>query len=256
MLNRNPVRRMKLLIPFLFVLCTVFSCSPPVKHAQLWFFTHGRSQNGASNTRLSPVSFLYLGEDGAYTRDFGSFDYGKWRYSNDSLVLTSNAAAKTEKFKVDAKGSKEINLVSSEGIDVFELHPATPADSLNPFSVDNNRWRIRPASAESYEQLRERLINHCRFWETYFTWALNNEIQYLDVRSTPTAIKIYGNGFGLKPYDELPEAWKQCFYSPEDCSQANSIIEQAFRRNNIGMPQTESKYKMFISAFQQLESFL
>jgi hypothetical protein len=37
------------------------------------------------------------------------------------------------------------------------------------------------------------LHNHCQFWETYFTWALKNELATIDVRSTPTAIKIYGN---------------------------------------------------------------
>ena len=34
----------------------------------------------------------------------------------------------------------------------------------------------------------------------YFNWALDNELTTVDVRSTPTPIKIYGNGFTIKQY--------------------------------------------------------
>jgi hypothetical protein len=83
---------------------------------------------------------------------------------------------------------------------------------------------------ESAAQIRMRLLNHCRFWEMYFTWALNNHIQYIDVRSTPTPVKIYGNGFGLKPFSELPDAWKMYFYDEEDCRAASEKIQYVFNK--------------------------
>ncbi len=105
-------------------------------------------------------------------------------------------------------------------------------------------------------EIRNRLLNHFKFWELYFTRALNNEIQYIDVRSTPTPVKIYGNGFGLIPFEQLPAAWRAYFFDEEDCKIANDKIKSLFNRNAIGWPHTENKYKMFISAFQQLQQKL
>jgi hypothetical protein len=138
--------------------------------------------------------------------------------------------------------------------DNFESQPLVfPSAVENPFSKENNLWRIKPVAKETSIQLKDRLRNHFRFWELYFTWALNNGIQYIDVRSTPTPVKIYGNGFGLKPAEQLPAAWKNYFYDEKDCQAANEKIKNIFDNNGIAWPHTENKYKMFISAFQQLQ---
>lgn len=89
-----------------------------------------------------------------------------------------------------------------------------------------------------------------------FTLDFGKKIDYLDVRSTPTAIKIYGNCFGLKPVDELPPRWTSLFYDSADCRKANDIIQDIFRHKTIAWANTDSKYKMFIGAFQQLEQYL
>ncbi|HTL10142.1 MAG TPA: hypothetical protein VL307_17830, partial [Chitinophagaceae bacterium] len=97
---------------------------------------------------------------------------------------------------------------------------------------------------------------HFKFWERYFTWALNDRIDYIDVRSTPTPIKIYGNGFALKPFEELPAAWKNYFYDEEDCRAANEKIKYIFDNNLLAWPHTDNRYKLFIAAFQQLQKQL
>ena len=101
-----------------------------------------------------------------------------------------------------------------------------------------------------------RLVNHCKFWEAWFTWALKNKLANIDVRSTASPIKIYGNGFTLKPLKELPRRWINVFYDEQDCIKANAIIEKIIRTKDITWVQTDHKFKMFISAFQQLQVFL
>jgi hypothetical protein len=112
---------------------------------------------------------------------------------------------------------------------------------------------VPAAKKETEQELRNRLKNHFRFHEIYFKWALDAKLNSIDVRSTPSPIKIYGNGFALKNFDELPASWHSYFYDDEDCQKANDMIKDIFEKEEIAWAQTENKYKMFISAFQQLE---
>jgi len=104
-------------------------------------------------------------------------------------------------------GPKEMKLnPGGSRTGIFDSQPlASGKNADDPFSVQNNKWRIPPTHRETDDEIKQRLYNHCQFWESYFEWALANEQATVDVRSTPTAIKIYGNGFGLKPVEELPE---------------------------------------------------
>jgi hypothetical protein len=56
--------------------------------------------------------------------------------------------------------------------------------------------------------------------------------------------------------DDLPPRWKAFFYDDEDCRKANQILTDIFHRQTIAWANTDSKYKMFLGAFQQLEKFL
>jgi hypothetical protein len=137
----------------------------------------------------------------------------------------------------------------------FDASPM-PNSGTDPFSKPSNLWRIPAVARENDDQIRMRLKNHCVFWVNCFTWALDNELTTIDVRSTPTPIKIYGNGFAIKRYNDLPETWKGYFYDSSDCKKANDMLENLVHTHNIAWAHTNNKYKMFISAFQQMESFL
>jgi hypothetical protein len=237
----------------------------PLPH--LWFFTY--SQGGETDSTLNPSSFLELRKDGTYTRDFGRFDYGTWVYKDKQLSLNNrvNGIVRINVFPVSNLSSKEMQLDLGAGrTGYFESQPLTAATSPSaatasnfaedPFSGQNNQWRIPATRKENEEQIKKRLYDHCQFWEAYFIWALKNELSTVDVRSTPTAIKIYGNGFGLKPFEELPGRWKDCFYDTADCRKASDIIQDIFQHRTIAWAHTDNKYKLFISAFQQLKRYL
>lgn len=237
------------------VMFTIFiaGCTLNVnKPDKLWFYTYSSSSKGKT-TLLTPVSFLSLEPNGSYTRDFGTFDYGTWRMKDNAIHLT-NYKKEISILPINYFAGNEIKFgTTNASIDNFESRPGsfTNADE-NPFSKENNLWRIKAERKETEEEIKKRLLNHFRFWETYFTWALNNQIPTIDVRSTPTLIKIYGNGFTLKPYDKLPEQWRSYFFDEEDCRKANDMVQYIFENDNIAWPHTDDKYKMFISAFQQL----
>jgi len=247
------MKRKRTGIIIVFFIILGLACRQPVPSGKLWFYTHSTGNKEQADTSLNPASFIELKKDGSFTSDFGQFDYGTWVYSDNQLLLTGYRNNRWM-MPVNYITSQEMQVGPPKGpFDNFESQPAiTSPASENPFSKENNRWRIKAASKESPAQLKARLVNHCRFWELYFTWALSNSIQYIDVRSTPTPIKIYGNGFSLKPFAALPGTWKNYFYDEEDCKTANDQIKQVFDNNGIAWPHTENKYKMFIAAFQQL----
>jgi hypothetical protein len=224
---------------------------------KIWFYTYGTGTPNGQDSLLSPASFLELRPDGSYTRDFGAFEYGTWLKKDQQLILTSHDRLKTSyPFTLPSPTEMQITLSGGYRVSFEGLAIPSEINKQDPFSVFSNRWRIRATHKESDAEIRQRLFNHCQFWEAYFRWALDKGLSTVDVRSTPTLIKIYGNGFTLKPTEDLPAEWVSCFYDPEDCRKASNIIKDIFEHKTIAWAQTENKYKMFLSAFHQLQNFL
>jgi hypothetical protein len=221
----------------------------------IWFFTY--SDGPGKDTLINPASFLECRTDGSYTRDFGHFEYGTWRLDDKKLYLTDHLQHTTI-YPVDMTRPNEMQMTIKEGFTAhFERQPLPDQkEGMDPFSRENNRWRVPATHKESDAEIHQRLYNHCAFWVAYFKWALDNEVSAIDVRGTPTNIKIYGNGFTLKPLDELPSTWKSYFFDQEDCAKANDIIKEIFRSGSIAWPHTDNRFKQFVGAFQQLENSL
>jgi hypothetical protein len=242
----------------LFILSATAGCSLLVNPMpRIWFFTDGTGTPDGKDSLLNPASFLELRPDGSYTRDFGAFDYGTWLKKDHQLILTGHDHGKTT-YPLTLTSSSEMQLTLTGGyLANFESRTIpSMQQKQDPFSVFNNQWRIPATHKESDTQIKRRLYNHCQFWEAYFRWALDKGLSYVDVRSTPTPIKIYGNGFTLKPTEDLPAEWVSCFYDADECGKANNILKEIFERKTIAWANTDSKYKMFLSAFHQLQNFL
>lgn len=248
---------MRRLIILYFTLLLLAGCQPKKESiAGIWFFTYSDQAIIVDDKALTPASFLYLSDNGEYSSFFAGFDHGKWEYADQQLKLKS------------AKGNEEVLRVKKTGPAVlavdwddrrFELEKQAGKfnnPSLNPFSNANNQWRTKATKKESPGDIKKRILNHFRFQELYFRWALENGFSSLDVRSTPSLIRIYGNGFSVVPYDELSEDWKSYFYDEDDCKLATTIITKLFDENDIAWSKTDNKFKMFISAFQQLQQQL
>jgi hypothetical protein len=236
------------------VLIQLSCTSGKEKLDKLWFYTYSSGDSKNEDTALTPASFLNLQADKTYTLDFGGFDYGRWE-SNNGLLLLASSKGRTISFQIKHFFGNELSLSDDKRVVMnFEGGRYKFSSAAgNPFSAENNQWRIPATKKESEEKLKNRLRNHCKFYETYFMWALENDLNSVDVRSTPSLIKIYGNGFALKKFDELPVMWRSYFHDDEDCQKANDIIKNIFDHQDIAWAHTDNKYKMFLSAFQQLQ---
>jgi len=245
----------KRLLLFFFVPILLCGCqSDESLISRLWLYTYSTGINIPPDTLITPASFLDLRKDKTYTMDFNGFESGTWNIiGHTTLVLTNNRQQVTM-IPVKYLAGKILRLdIHNHSLEFEGLPNRTLSSADDPFSPENNFWRIHASAKETDKQITNRLINHFQFWETYFSWALNQHLDYIDVRSTPTPVKIYGNGFGLKPFNQLPATWKSYFYDEEDCRKANDKISQLFSKNAIAWPHTDNKYKMFLSAFQQIK---
>ncbi len=216
----------------------------------LWMYTDGVPVS--IDSLVNPASFLELKPDHSYTRDFGRFEYGTWSLDAGGLHLI-NQEHITQLYSPVTFEGINMNLDKEN----FERNPLPAPDAEHdPFSLDNNRWRIPAEYKETDAEIKKRLYNHCQFWKAYFTWALDKDIHSVDVRSTPTALKIYGNGFTLKPFSDLPLTWINYFYDEEDCKKASGMLEDIMLHKNMAISSSQNKYKVFIGIFEQMERYL
>jgi hypothetical protein len=222
--------------------------------SKLWFYTYS-SDSSVDKNNLTPANFLELSPGGLFTSDLGKFKSGHWSLKGRQLFLRADDGTVNILFINELKSDEMQIRANQANAAHFDALPV-PKMSEDPFSKANNLWRICAKSKETDNQIRTRLRNHCNYWVNYFIWALDNELTTVDVRSTPTPIKIYGNGFSIKKFKDLPESWKEYFYDSADCARGNAMLEDLVRAHTIAWAHTDNKYKMFISAFQQMEKFL
>lgn len=244
---------MKPLNLILSVACVLsLSCNntPP---NQLWLFSSLHNPDVRLEESFSPVSFLWLSANGNYSRDFGTYEYGTWKKKGDSLYLTAADKVTSAFLMISDKTTLRLS-ATEHTFFTFNYHPLNDNDSTaNPFLPQYNKWRTKANVKETDAMLIERLTNHCKFWEVYFTWAEKNSLPSIDVRSLPTPIKIYSNGFSLKP---VTKKWARYFFDEKDAWRSNEILEDIMRNDKISWPAGDKKYVMFISAFQQMQIFL
>lgn len=253
----------------LLLLWFLFSCTAKKEPlVQVWLYNDSQDKEeqvedinkygGTMEYGLTAANFMDLQPDGTYTSYFSFFDYGKWYFKNGNLILVSHNRQMIE-LQVNKLSSKELICTNKMKRKVYRFNGlpnnfTTAAE--NPFSVQNNQWRIKASHRESDAELNARLKNHFSFWEHYFAWGAKHDIDYLDVRSTPSLLKIYGNGFQLEYYENLFPEWKNNFYDTTDCRLAYENLYYKMYEKNINWPDAKNRFERFTSAFHQLQGWM
>ncbi|HEX2607318.1 MAG TPA: hypothetical protein VHK91_08065 [Flavisolibacter sp.] len=258
-----------------FICCSIltihlFSCQAKPRDPLLkaWLYSDEATQQeiAASEALPRPVAdreltadqFLELGENGLYNAYFRKYETGKWKREDKTLILVNERKEVTE-WLIVRQEAKKLVLSDKMGrrIYVFEGYPtAFQTARQNPFSIVHNKWRIPATHKETDAELRSRLKNHFSFWETYFQWGLDSKIDLLNVRSTPSLLKLYGNGFQLQYYEYLFTDWKELFYDTADCRAAYERFYYKMYEKKVKWPETENRFQRMVSAFQQLQLWM
>jgi hypothetical protein len=247
----------------------LFSCTPQKDVlVKAWIFNDAPNQNTGDNAGIEPGfatdshfntgNFIDLQADGTYSCYFPVYETGKWFFKDQMLILVNR---KKDMLELQVKKVDDEELVCTNKLKrTIYRFKGLPNNFLsqaeNPFSVSNNLWRIKPLKRETDEQLRKRMKNHFTYWKQYFSMGLKNKMEVLDIGSTPSLFKMYGNGIQLEYYDNLFPEWKSCFYDSIDCRLAYENVYYKMYQHKIKWPDTKNRFESFVSAFTQLEQWM
>ncbi len=255
----------QLLVLLASVIVITSSCSRHDALSKVWFYTYDDTKSAnnedsdpaSGDPELNPTHFINLQANGQYTAWLEEFTYGSWDLDKELIVLTGH---NNKKRRISIEGIQKNELILDVRPDNkqqtayhFEGNKNNYEEADNPFSLVNNKWRIKAAHKESDKEISDRLKNHFRYWEKYFDWGIQTNKQSLDVRSLRGPLKIYGNGFELVPLEDWSPEWSAVFYDQEDKRIAWNKLHYVFTYERIAWAKTDHKFKMFISAFQQLQ---
>ena len=124
--------------------------------------------------------------------------------------------------------------------------------SLDPYSIENNKWRVKPQQLEAHQQLKQRVKNHLQFFRLLFVDAIKNEKDFVAYNWFVSPLKPANNGIGLKTYKKVKEAWESCFYDTLQAKQGYDILYKAFDKEIKFPEKEEDKYKRSLNMIEQV----
>ncbi|HEY4206551.1 MAG TPA: hypothetical protein VGM31_07060 [Puia sp.] len=107
----------------------------------------------------------------------------------------------------------------------------------DPYFPENNRWRVRPSSSETRDQLRRR-IRACIHW--YSLFFLDNHFRQkkeISFNGYPTCFEWYNGGIGMKVKLDLDKSWKSIFYSEDQALTAYDMIADELGKHHLKWPE-------------------
>ncbi len=259
---------MKFPVFFFILSCIISSCTDGGKQlARAWIYHDWtvKEQSGYyERFKRTPAiaftsgNFIDLQRDSSYHSYLEEYSVGTWRFEKDTLLMKDARSQAVRRFRVLEKNKDQLFLTHDEKDKIYVFDGfRNRFDSLsqNPFSLLNNHWRVKADHKENDSELLNRLHNHFRFWEMYFAWALKEDIKSLPVRGVPSLLKMYGNGFQLEYFEYQPPEWKKLFYDTADSRKVFVRMHYLMYDEDIKWPETENRFKGFISAFRQMQSW-
>jgi hypothetical protein len=123
----------------------------------------------------------------------------------------------------------------------------------DPYSIENNKWRVKPFEQETDKQIKERVLNHLDFWQNLFADALEKEKTYVAYSWFDSPLVVAENGVKLEFYDEHKKEWDQNFYDSTDANKGYQMMRKCFSKK-LKFMQTDDKYKRHEDVIKQLKA--
>ena len=121
----------------------------------------------------------------------------------------------------------------------------------DPYSMENNWWRMKPSEPEANERIKERVLNHLRFWELIFTDAEDYEREWVSYNWFASPLVIAVNGAQLSFYKEIQRQWDCNFFDSSDAQKGYALMRKCFSKK-INYLKTENKYRRSADMIHQL----
>ena len=189
----------------------------------------------AENSQVEiPYRSFYFSTKGTFVKNpRNAFDYGNWIYDDAAKTITINNTIDRSRdvYKIAKIAFDELTLVNI-GINTTTnlkfIAPGKRYKNANdePYCLENNRWRIKPASKESDSAIHRRLKENIYFFVLFYRSALAKNDKAVSFWGLPSCFKWYGGAIYLKKEDELKENWIDCFYNKDQAMQAYALADK------------------------------
>lgn len=230
-----------------------------VKFEQPWFVTSQPLAPGDSALKSAVFSFY---DDGSFTRyDAKGYSWGSWekvKNTQDIYLKPQGGEKNYWKIKTDGGGAMEVNIFKTDpgGIQLglMQLKAAGANLRNDPFSTEENQWRKKPASPETLNQIKERVLQYMHFQETLLKYCISNKVQVMPTSWFATPIKMYfSNGVRMAYSNEL-EQWHGCFYDSAQAVKGYQFLSGAI--NKIELEASENRFERNLDCVEKMEQVI
>ncbi len=169
---------------------------------------------------------------------------GRWRLGQDEdklLLIFYFDDGSVQEYIILDKTSRNLSLVWRNADHQYAMKLSSDAkvhaNMLNdPFHPSNNKWRIRSRTSEKDSAIRNRIKECIKFYALYFRDHIKRKRTEINFAGLPSCFLWYRRGIGLYNSDELPTAWKDCFYSTEEAMKGLKMIKDLFNKYDFDWP--------------------
>ncbi len=207
-----------------------------------------------------PYRSYYFSADGSFLKNpRNAFDYGTWSFDDATKTITINNTIdkETSIYKIASIAADELILVNTGIGSTTNLKFVAPGlrfkdDADEPFSLKNNRWRIRPKQKETDSAVHQRLKDNMRFFILFYKSVLAKDDKTVSFWGLPSCFKWYGGGIFLKKKEELKDNWIRCFYNEEQAMQAYKIASRLLEEKYEWPKGEQNWLKLNLAVLEQM----
>ncbi|PZF73962.1 hypothetical protein [Taibaiella soli] len=225
----------------------------------LWSISSAKSAHNEGYRLAEQVAYFNLRADGSYTGYLPDyFDYGHWKYRNESGILTL-----TSERPITLYNKKWVFEVSNYANNLFNAHitgfnnlldQRIPNDANreritfrmandlvfqkekvqydaqhDPYSLANSRWRLHPDHEESCAEIKERIINHLNHLALIFEGYKNHkDDDVIQADHSPNPFIMAVNGVQLQSYASISQSYNNTFFNRANEYEAYHLLENSF----------------------------
>ncbi len=179
-------------------------------------------------------------KDGNYTEVQGTGYYrtGKWKYSSKEKTLYLSDSGTTRAIQVTQEMLNNRQTISfTPAVAQQKLKFTRDAEALkefdeDPFYFKNNTWRIRPAQAETHDQLVKRLGNYFKHLLYILKSSKERKQAVVSFEFSQGLVRIYNGGIGIIPYNLVSKNWIDTYYDETNAREAYLAFQKYLATNS------------------------
>lgn len=193
----------------------------------------------------------------------GEYEYGKWSYDKSSQKINFQSNLSKQKFEIELSfiedSIPQIALKhQKEKYTYYQEAKLLKNFKEEPFHPSNNRWRIKASHEESKQEIIDRLGEYFKHMAYLLKAADERNLKVISFEYSMGIIRIYNGGIGIVPVENIPQIWKDTYYSEDQVKLAHFLYEfylDNFKYNGAGTGDwVKDDYTIMLNIYNDLKA--